>query len=106
MQVAVHNPGKCGAFLRLGLVLANFVLPEGWAFANPGATPGLFTSTGLLTRNPNIKPHMEKFIEKASRLARLSRTRKTCRGFNFLFLDFMAIFLKLLIKRINLLMND
>lgn len=71
-----------------------------------GATPGLFTSTGLLTRNPNIKPHMEKFIEKASRLARLSRTRKTCRGFNFLFLDFMAIFLKLLIKRINLLMND
>ena len=71
-----------------------------------GATPGLFTSTGLLTRNPNVKPHMEKFIEKASRSARLSRTRKTCRGFNFLFLDFMAIFLKLLIKRINLLMND
>lgn len=42
MQVAVHNPGKCGAFLRLGLVLANFVLPEGWAFANPGGYPRAF----------------------------------------------------------------
>lgn len=70
MQVAAHNPGKCGAFGRLGLVLANFVRPEGRVFANPArATPGLFTSTGLPTRNPNITPHMEKFIGKGKQIS-------------------------------------
>ena len=46
-------PGYCGAFARPdslgGGAFANFVLPGGRAFANPGATLGLLTRTRFPT---------------------------------------------------------
>ena len=45
--VPIPPPGYCGEVACLvspgGLALANFALPGGWAFANPGATPELLT---------------------------------------------------------------
>ena len=47
-------PGYCGAFAHPvspgSGEFANFVLPGGWAFANPGAIPKLLTRTRLPIR--------------------------------------------------------
>ena len=49
ISAAPPSPGYCGAFVRLvspgGGALANFALPGGRAFANPGAKPELLTRT-------------------------------------------------------------
>ena len=60
------NPGLMGAFVRLvspgGGAFANFALPVGRAFVNPGATPSF--------------RHTEDFTGKTSRLVHFSRTGK------------------------------
>ena len=63
-------PGCCGALARLfipvGGALANFAMPGGRAFANPGASPELLTP-GFLSKNY----YTEEFTGKTSRLAHL-----------------------------------
>jgi len=60
------SAGHLGASVWYSQILC---YPRVGHLPTPGASPGLFTSTGLLTRNPNIKPHMEKFIGKGKQIS-------------------------------------
>ena len=66
----ISPPGYCGALARLfipvGGALANFAMPGGRAFANPGASPELLTP-GFLSKDY----YTEEFTGKTSRLAHL-----------------------------------
>ena len=73
-------PGNCGAFAHPvssgGGALANLARPGGWAFAYPGAAPGVLTHSWFPTRNPN----MEDLIAKDQQY-RPSWTRQASGGF-------------------------
>ena len=63
----------CRAFVSpRGGAFANFVLPGGRAFANPGAIPKLLTRMGFLSEYN----YTEDFTGKTSILANLSMTGK------------------------------
>jgi len=53
LAVPIPRPSNCGAFMHLirpgGGALANLAQPGGWAFAYPGATPGLLIHRWFLT---------------------------------------------------------
>ena len=72
------HPGLMGAFVHLvsrgGGAFANFELPVGRAFANPGATPSFrhARARGFLSKYN----FTEDFTGKTSRLAHFSRTGK------------------------------
>ena len=74
------NPGLMRAFVHLvspgGGAFANFALPVGRAFANPGATPSFRHARGFLSKYN----YTEDFTGKTSRLAHFSRTGKKWRG--------------------------
>ena len=57
---------------RGGGAFANFALPVGRAFANPGATPSFGHARGFLSKYN----YTEDFTGKTSRLAHFSRTGK------------------------------
>ena len=68
-------PGLLRAFAPLvslgGGAFANFLLPGGRAFANPGAIPGLSNTHAVSYQNVTTQ---RVLLEKKSRLAHLSRT--------------------------------
>ena len=73
-----------------GGALANLAQPKGWAFAYPGATPGVFDTHVV---SDSKSKHGLGFYRKGPvvrrRLDRPSRTGQTCGGF----LDFMHFFI-------------
>ena len=68
-------PGLLRAFTRLvslgGGAFANFLLPGGRAFANPGAIPGLSNTHAVSYQNVTTQ---RVLLKKKRRLAHLSRT--------------------------------
>ena len=72
---APNLPGYCEGFARLvgpgGGAFANFSLPVGRAFANPGAIPELSNTHAVSYQNVTTQ---RVLLEKKSRLAHLSGT--------------------------------
>ena len=75
IPLAPNLPGYCEGFARLvgpvGGAFANFSLPGGWAFANPGAIPELSNTHAVSYQNVTTQ---RVLLEKKSRLAHLSGT--------------------------------